>query len=444
MRRLGFACALATAAILRIYAVASAHVTLVSSTPAADSRLSESPERFRLQFSEPVEAGVAKAELVAPGGSRTPLKLSGDPRNAYVLLAPANELAPGTYRLVWHVVSEDGHPVSGSFVFTIGETVGVPPPMPAGVEESSGPWGPSIGGAPAAPSTLRGLGVGSLAALAGMLFFLTRTRSAPNAGDAGVARVARSLAIAAPVLLGLHLVAWLINTAPDHRLTGAWISSALGSTVGQGELWRTVLAIPPLGALVLARRTGLALGLAVVGLLASAAVGHSAAFQPMLSIPLKAVHLLALAAWLGGLAWLTMRDRNDVRQFIADTRSVSSVALVAVIAIALTGIGQTIIIHPLSADWGSAYGIGAITKTAGLGVLVAFGAYHRFRVLPRLSTGVDGTAGTATVAAFGASLRREVAVLWLVVIVGGFLSYISPPPKPGVDHSQHITSGTEQ
>ncbi|HKS06969.1 MAG TPA: copper resistance protein CopC [Gemmatimonadaceae bacterium] len=438
MRRLGLACALAAAAILRIYAVASAHVTLVSSTPAADSRLSESPEQFRLEFSEPVEAGVAKAELIATGGGRTPLALMGDPRNAYVLLAPANELEPGAYRLVWHVVSEDGHPVSGSFVFTIGATVSAPPPMPADVEEAAKPWGPSVGGAPALPSTLRGLGVGSLAALAGILFFLTTARGAANSTGTGIERVARSLAIAAPVLLALHLVAWLINTAPDHRLTGAWIGAALGSTVGQAELWRTILAVPPLWALVLARRAGLALGLAIVGLLASAAVGHSAAFQPIISIPLKAVHLLALAAWLGGLVWLSMRERVEPAQFIADTKRVSSVALIAVIAIAISGIAQTLLIHPLSGDWTSSYGIAAMIKVAGLAVLVGFGAYHRFRVLPALEK------STSNAGEFVASLRREVAVLWLVVIVGGFLSYISPPAKDGVDHSQHTHSGSEQ
>ena len=75
-------------------------------------------------------------------------------------------------------------------------------------------------------------------------------------------------------------------------------------------------------------------------------------------------------------------------------------------------------------EWGelirSPYGYVALLKLFGLGVLVLFGAHHRFRVLPRLAEA--GVADGLT-----RSLRAEVLVMSLVVLVGGFLAYIPPP-----------------
>jgi putative copper export protein len=51
---------------------------------------------------------------------------------------------------------------------------------------------------------------------------------------------------------------------------------------------------------------------------------------------------------------------------------------------------------------------------------VLFGAHHRYRVLPRLAE--------RTVAdALARSLRREVAVMSLVILLGGLLAYVAPP-----------------
>jgi putative copper export protein len=161
-------------------------------------------------------------------------------------------------------------------------------------------------------------------------------------------------------------------------------------------------------------------------LILSAAVGHSAAFQPSLSVPLKAAHLTALAAWLGGLLWLVLSDRRDVARFATEAARVSSIALWSVIALAISGIAQVVILVPTFAGLRSAYGATVLAKVVGLVVLIAFGAYHRERVLPRLATDYDGP----TALGFQATLRREIALLWLVILLGGFLGYVSPPAAP--------------
>jgi copper transport protein len=421
VKRLSLAFALAVAAVLRLYAVASAHVTLVSSDPAANSRLAASPTQLRLVFSEPVEPAVAHISIVRPDGRTDSVAVSNDPHNAYVLVGSLSDLGPGTFRIVWHVLSEDGHPVGGNFIYTVGSGAVTAPGTP-GSEEQQAPttWGPTVAGAPTIPAVLRGLGIGSLAALTGLLLFMV---TMPAGAGTRALRVARWLSGAAALLLVAHLTTWLVNTAPDHRLTGTWMTAAFSSDAGRMELWRTFLAVLPLWALLLARRIGLAALLAIPPLLLSAAIGHSAAFHPMWSIPLKALHLTALAAWLGGLFWLVVCDPADPREFAVETSRVSSIALASVVTIGLSGAAQAVWLLPSFSDLRSPYGVLLTLKVAGLGGLMAFGAYHRFRVVPRLMMGVDG----GLISEFGLSLRREIALLWLVVVLGGLLSYVSPP-----------------
>jgi len=240
------------------------------------------------------------------------------------------------------------------------------------------------------------------------------------------------------VVLVAHVIAWLINTSPDHRFDTGWATSALTTSVGQIELARTGFALLALWAWWLARRPKLALVFALGALVVSGASGHSAAIQPAWGIPAKAIHLLASAVWLGGLLWLVVRPaRDDVTLFAADAGRVSSLALAAVIAVALTGVVQT---RLFLASWSglvtSAYGWLALAKSAGLLALVAFGAYHRQRLMPRVAapacTGSD-------VAALCVSVRRELYVIALVILLGGLLAYVPPPAEGEAMSSQHTT-----
>jgi len=436
---------------------AAVHATLVSSEPAANSHLTTSPSRIRLVYSEPVEGSLARVTVVPRSGQPIQLRAGADPRNVNAVIAVVDSLTEGAYRVSWRVVSADGHPVDGTFTFAIGDTTLGAAPGPAhdsAVVAEPGPgrepeqeptveddaWGPSIAGAPVIPALFRGAALGSLMALAGLLFF--RARAEPNAaqvGDPRVRGVINAAAVAAPLLLATHVLTWLLNTSPEHTFDMAWSSAAMGTTVGQVELWRTGLALLALWAWWVARRAGLALLFAAGALAVSGATGHSAAIQPLLSIPAKAIHLLASGVWVGGLLWLVVRPADDrVTLFAADTNRVSGAALLAVVAVALTGVMQTLTFLPSVGDVvTSPYGWFALAKTAGLLVLVGFGAYHRQRVMPRLAAAGDANDGVA----MRASVRRELVVMALVVLLGGLLAYV-PPPGEGDDMSTSAQDST--
>ena len=432
--------ALVAATAFGIASGAAVHATLVSSEPAANSRLTTSPTRIRLVYSEPVEGKLAKVSIQPAVGAPIVLRAGADPRDVRAVIAPVDALGPGSYRVEWRVVSADGHPVDGAFAFSIGDsavtvpssdtTLGVPaPPPPSDVEDDMEPlaWGPTAFGAPVVPAMLRGTGLGALMALAGMLLMLVgSTRDAAQRTDPRVRRSITIFAVGAPLLLGAHLVTWLINTSPDLRFDPTWAASALGTTVGRVELWRVGLTILALWAWWLARRPTLALLFATGALIVSGAVGHSAAIHPEWVIPAKAIHLLASAAWVGGLAWLAIRPAaDDVELFALDAARVSSRALLAVIAVAFTGVVQTRLFLPA---WGdlttSAYGALALVKTLGLLILIAFGAYNRQRIVPRLAA----AARSATdVVVLRRSVNRELIVIGIVILIGGLLAYVPPP-----------------
>jgi copper transport protein len=429
------------------------HASLVSSEPAAKSHPATAPGRIRLVFSEPIEGKLSRITLARSGGAAFAVPAAGDPRDVHAVIAPSDSLTPGAYRLEWRIVSADGHPVDGSFTFSIGDTtLGTQaPPSPTAAPVDTQPtvepqaeiedvgFGPMIAGAPAIPGLLRGLGLGALMATGGMLFFLTiASAGAEQRGCPRLRRITLWLGVSSAVLIIGHLAAWLVHTSPDQTLTADWASAALGTTVGQIEMWRTGLAVLALWALGLARRYRLALALVIASLAVSGAIGHPAAMQPFVAIPAKAIHLLASGVWLGGLLWLVIRPTKDSPElFRTDTERVSTLALVAVIAVAFTGVLQTWLFLPKISDvFTSPYGWFVLGKTAGLFALAGFGAYHRKRLIPQLTAVAQG--GEVTMRTW---VAREIWVMVVVILLGGMLAYV-PPPGEGDEASMSSHGST--
>jgi putative copper export protein len=270
-------------------------------------------------------------------------------------------------------------------------------------------------------SLLRGLALGTLMGAAGLLFFLSWAGGGAEVTTRGAA-LARVLSVVAVVLLAVHLCAWVVNASPEHQLDRETIASALMTRVGRVELWRGALALLAAWAIVLTRRPRLALPFAFAALVVGGATGHSAAIEPVWNTPAKALHLVAVAIWLGGLLRLLTFERGDVERFVREAGRVSSAALGAVLVVTLSGVVQTWFLLTTPLDLvRSTYGIVLVAKIAGLLVLVAFGAHHRQRVLPGLALDVSMPDH------FALTLRREVIVMTVVILLGGLLGYLPPP-----------------
>ncbi|HWK47552.1 MAG TPA: copper homeostasis periplasmic binding protein CopC [Stellaceae bacterium] len=100
---------------------AEAHAQLRASDPAVGSTVSASPAQIRLVFSEGIEpkfSGVAITDADGKTVDAAPLALDPADRKQVVVALPS-PLAPGTYKVAWHVVSVDTHKTQGAFTFTI-------------------------------------------------------------------------------------------------------------------------------------------------------------------------------------------------------------------------------------------------------------------------------------------------------------------------------------
>jgi copper resistance protein C len=125
---------------------ASAHASLVGSTPAQDARLDALPGEVSFEFSEQMSAP-AYVVVTAPDGTAL---ADGDPvvDGATVRQAVSPSTATGTFTMAYRAVSEDGHPVTGQISFDVGEASSPAPSASASPSASATP-----GPAPAAASS---------------------------------------------------------------------------------------------------------------------------------------------------------------------------------------------------------------------------------------------------------------------------------------------------
>ena len=113
---------------------ASAHATVQSTSPAQGSEVTTVPEAVAITFDESV--GISSGSIKVVGahgrnvGTGVAVHPGGDARTVSLGLAP--NLARGVYLVVWHVVSDDSHPVSGAFTFGYGVPAGQASAPPSG------------------------------------------------------------------------------------------------------------------------------------------------------------------------------------------------------------------------------------------------------------------------------------------------------------------------
>lgn len=147
MRRALGAALLGSLIIMVNPAVAHAHADVTSSSPRNGAQVASAPKVITVTFGEPVTLDDQKPAIVNNAGAVVPS--SATMSGTRLTVTPSRSLARGSYAVTWHVVSDDGHPVSGAISFTVGKP---------------GPRGPRIAlsTTPAVPTVLSGSRSGPL------------------------------------------------------------------------------------------------------------------------------------------------------------------------------------------------------------------------------------------------------------------------------------------
>ena len=393
---------------------ALAHASLAASDPADGMVVAAAPSEIALTFSEIVSPLVLR--LVLPDGSSRDLDEVAFSGNT-LRVALTDELSGGTHVLSWRVVSEDGHPVGGSVVFSIG----APSAMPGGAPTEN------------VDRLVRGLIWASKAALHGGIAFgiggvfalswFGAGREAGRDVAAGFVMAGMVAAILSVGLQGLDALAEPVAGLFDPKV---W-ETGLRTSFGKTALGLLVASVAAMIAVVLPGRFGRAPSLiAVLGAGAAvAASGHAGSAEPQwLTRPLVALHAATMATWIGALVplGLALRVGGEGATVILQRFSRAIPWLLAVLVASGTALAVIQIGAPATL-LSTAYGAVLLVKLALVAGLLSLAAFNRWRLTPRIARG--------DVVACQALVRAIVAELVIAVLILGTVAAwrFTPPPR---------------
>jgi copper transport protein len=450
--------------LLLIPAVAWAHAHLKRSEPAAGSRINGPPQVIRFWFSERPEVSMTFVSMKDASGKEItldpPENDRGDPLELSVRVNQA--LEAGRYTVAWRTAASDGHPSHGSFSFVV--LTGIAPPGHAAVPQT-GAATDTIGGAAVAAassanpesvedadaassvsnSLARTFSFVGLLALIGAIAFRTlvlpRARGTKEELTALMARRTAVLGFTASVLVivsafaRVFLESQMMSAMPDmqtmsmadmtmHTRWGVAVSLEFGAALL--ALVSFALAVRRIrGAWLVASIS------AIVLALTPALVGHAAASPRFTTLMIVSdfLHVLGGASWLGSLLAvmvvgiplsLTLDGAERWSTVASLVNSFSPIALTSAAVVIVSGlIASWVHVEHLSDLWQTAYGRVLLLKLLLVAITLTIGAYNFRRVQPQLANEVGS-------ARLKCSAALELSVAFLILLVTGFLTGISP------------------
>lgn len=102
-------------------AAAFAHAHLDHANPAVGSTVAQSPKEIVLWFTSELEPSFSTIEVRSMTGAVMHAgKTLVDPKQRTQMRVPLKTLPPGTYKVIWRVLSVDTHRTQGDFTFRVG------------------------------------------------------------------------------------------------------------------------------------------------------------------------------------------------------------------------------------------------------------------------------------------------------------------------------------
>jgi copper transport protein len=407
-------------------APASAHAALVSTNPGQGKTVPTAPSEVTITFSENISAVNDKIRVVAPDGSRAdqarPVVTGA---TLHIPLRP--NLSNGTYLVSFRIISADSHPVPGGFSFSIGS--------PSATARPAADQGKTDTFVTIAIPIVKYLGYAGLLLLVGaaLVLLLLWPSRLSSKGPRTVLAAGFGLIILSSVLAFL-LQAPYENGTTIAQTTASGYAAIFSSQFGAVMLARigvlAVIAVVLSAALRRVQTHGepARSDLMVLGILGAVVAatwplaGHAAASPvPAVTVVIDAVHIGAMAIWLGGLAMLAGfllrpgRYRATDKELGAILPVWSRWATLAVSALLLAGVTQALIeIDSIDGLLKTNYGRLILVKVGLIVVILGF-AY-----LARKSVHAGEHSGGARV------VRRSVVVeLTIAVVVLGFSSVLT-------------------
>ncbi|MCL4544875.1 MAG: copper resistance protein CopC [Chloroflexi bacterium] len=363
---------------------AEAHAFLVRTTPEAGQRLEKSPASLRLQFSEPV---VNERVTVQTAGG-TPIvagplqRLNG----GLVVQAPLPRLAEGVYVVSWQENSaDDGHLSLGEFAFAVGASGALPLTVSQVATPVSGP---------AVAVTWLFLGT-LLLAFGGLVSERVVWQAVERRHMLTVPHLPIRPLLALSFVGGVAQLLLLLHPAVNASARAGNLDTGIVALTSRaGILEAAQLVLVGYGFWLVAppwpRTRFLALTPLAGALVAVALQGHPATAAAWWAAPANALHLLAVALWLGGLAHVVLvvwRLPSDGRPALeAGVRRYAGLALALVGLAILTGLADALALFQQPAELlTTSYGRVLLIKALIIATTLGLALYARRGALPKLA-----------------------------------------------------------
>ncbi|MFJ5721910.1 copper resistance CopC/CopD family protein [Streptomyces sp. NPDC093149] len=386
---------------------ASAHAALTGSDPQDGAVVDAAPKEVTLTFSEQVAMGSDSVRVLDPHGKRADTAVAprdlGSGSTVKYGVSLHSGLPDGTYTVAWQAVSADSHPVSGAFTFSVGAPSKTTVALPT---EQAG--GGLVG-------TL--YDIARYAAYAGFILLAGGAAFVLACWQRGAgARPLQRLVVRGWMTLTTATLAMLLLRNPytgSGKLADAFdldgLKAVLDTRPGAALVSRLLL----LGASALfiavlfgayakredeREKKDLTFGLAVGGTVIAAGIAGtwalaehaSAGIQPDIAMPVDILHLLAVAAWLGGLVALLVALHRTPDIGATAVRRFSRIAFGSVLVLTATGIYQSWRqVGTWSALTGTEYGRLLLVKVGLVAALVGIAWFSRRWTARLVSSGAE-------------------------------------------------------
>ena len=440
IRRVLGVVAIALCAALIPASAASAHAELTSTDPADGSIVDAAPKVVTLQFSEGVSLRPDGVRVLDDQGERVDAgTASSDGTTVDVPLEKG--IGRGTFVVAWRVVSADGHPVRGSFTFSVGQETTV----------SDGIANRAFGSGndrayEQLDAVLRALAyIGALGA-AGFVLIGGALRRSDDPSPVGRGTTIASAVALVAILLQVPLQGAL---ATGRGLGAIGEAAVLQLSIADGMGWSALVTASGLVAIMITAGLpweGAARRVAQVGAVLAALgfvlTGHTLTMSPaVVGYLADAAHVLAAAVWFGGLiaAGVAVRRRRHgddplgAAEAIAVFSGVAAVA--ALVVIVAGGVLGLIEVGGLEALTSTLYGRLVMAKVALVGIVLAMAGWNRFRLVPRVAAASLEDPPVDDERSWRMLLRLvglEVAILVIVLSITAVLANVTPA-KADVD-----------
>ena len=370
---------------------ALAHSSVLSTYPSDGEVLMSPPDKIEMAFNENITMSANGITLFDSSGEPVPVStpiIEPDGKAFIATVEPLNELPTSWYAVSWRAISQDGHPIQGSFTFNAGATEQVYDPD-AGVSDPTAIYR-DLG------NILRTLGYIALILTIGFfaaIYVLNPSKEAVSfSTKLALGSIGLGL-IVTPLIIVNNALILNGGTFDDYQPA---FMIALQSSTGTSLLLRIAAYFGLATAVLLSSEKGMRIVSAVIGFAAAAALavsyaisGHANSVDPvnLASISIVA-HVLAGGIWLGGIPALAYSFRKKTKlsnlQLVAVADRFSIAATVSVLIVLIFGVTASLTMFEEFEDIFTEYGYIILLKFALVSVLALLGAYNHFIVLPSL------------------------------------------------------------